>query len=117
VPELDRDVVSRVGGVPSFNRVVTQRRDELLGGILRGRMSQENVELVRQAIDAWDRRDYTAWFALHDPNYDVVSSRFLPETEVVRGREPAWEFYLSNQNTSATGVRFGAALGSGLSFP
>jgi 3-oxoacyl-[acyl-carrier protein] reductase len=52
-------------------------------------MSQENVELVRQAMEALLRRDRDAWFAIHDEDYELVPIRDWPETGV-RGREPAW---------------------------
>jgi ketosteroid isomerase-like protein len=60
------------------------------GGRDTGRaMSQENVELVRQAMEALLRRDRDAWFAIHDEDYELVPIRDWPETGV-RGREPAW---------------------------
>jgi ketosteroid isomerase-like protein len=37
-------------------------------------MSQENVELVRQAQDAFNRRDLDALLALHDPDVEVAPS-------------------------------------------
>ncbi len=30
-------------------------------------MSQENLEIFRAALDAFNRRDKTAWLALYDP--------------------------------------------------
>ena len=59
-------------------------------------MSQENVETVRQALDSWDRRDRATWLALHDPDSEVIPSRHWPEPGAVRGREPAWEFYVNS---------------------
>jgi ketosteroid isomerase-like protein len=56
-------------------------------------LSQENVEIARQAIDAWDRHDRAAWLALHDQDHEVVPMRHFPEADVVRGREAAWEFF------------------------
>ncbi len=54
-------------------------------------MSQENVELVRQAMEALLRRDRDAWFAIHDEDFEIVAVRDWPETGV-RGREAAWDF-------------------------
>jgi ketosteroid isomerase-like protein len=54
-------------------------------------MSQENVEVVRQAMEALLRRDRDAWFAIHDENFEIVPVRDWPETGV-RGREAAWDF-------------------------
>jgi ketosteroid isomerase-like protein len=54
-------------------------------------MSQENVELVREAMEALLRGDRDAWFAIHDEDYEIVAIRDWPETGV-RGREAAWNF-------------------------
>jgi ketosteroid isomerase-like protein len=58
-------------------------------------MSQENVETLRQSLEAFDRRDRAAWLATRDDqDYEVVTDRYWPEADVVRGREAAWEFYV-----------------------
>ena len=54
-------------------------------------MSQENVELVRQAEEALLRRDRDAWFAIHDEDFEIVPVRDWPEG-AVRGREAGWDF-------------------------
>jgi ketosteroid isomerase-like protein len=41
-------------------------------------MSQENVEVARRTVEALNRRDRTAWL----------------ETDVIRGREAVWDFYI-----------------------
>jgi ketosteroid isomerase-like protein len=56
-------------------------------------MSQENVELVRQAEEALLRRDRDAWLAIHDEDFEIVAIRDWPETGV-RGREAAWNFHM-----------------------
>ena len=38
-------------------------------------MSQENVERLYRAYDAFNRRDLDAYLALHDPEVEVVSLR------------------------------------------
>ena len=53
-------------------------------------MSEENVELARQSMEALERRDRTAWLALHDEDYEVVPIRDWPEAGG-RGREDAWD--------------------------
>ena len=53
-------------------------------------MSEENVELVRQAEEAVLRGDRDAWFAIHDEDFELVPIREWPEG-AVRGREAAWE--------------------------
>jgi ketosteroid isomerase-like protein len=55
-------------------------------------MSQENVEVWRQLVDALVRGDRSAFLALSDPDYEVVPFRDWPEG-AVRGREAAWDFY------------------------
>ena len=55
-------------------------------------MSQENVEIARQAGEAIDRRDRTAWLALHHDDCEVVAMDDWPEPGV-RGAEAAWNFY------------------------
>jgi ketosteroid isomerase-like protein len=54
-------------------------------------MSQENVELVQEAMEALLRGDRDAWFPIHDEEFEIVAIRDWPETGV-RGREPAWDF-------------------------
>jgi len=54
-------------------------------------MSEENVELVRQAEEALLQLDRDAWFAIHDEDFEIVPVRDWPEGGV-RGREAAWEF-------------------------
>ena len=54
-------------------------------------MSRENVELVREAMEALLRRDRDAWFAIHDEEFEIVPVRDWPEGGV-RGREAAWDF-------------------------
>jgi ketosteroid isomerase-like protein len=59
-------------------------------------MSQENVETLRQSNEAFDRRDRAAWLATRDDqDYEVVTSRYWPEADAVRGGEAAWEFYVN----------------------
>ena len=56
-------------------------------------MSQENVELMRQAEEAILRRDRDAWFAIHDEDFEIVPVRDWPEGGV-RGREAGWDFHM-----------------------
>jgi ketosteroid isomerase-like protein len=56
-------------------------------------MSEENVELARQALEALGRRDLELWLAVHDEDFEVVPIRDWPEPGV-RGPEAAWDFYL-----------------------
>ena len=42
-------------------------------------MSQENLKLFREALDAFNRRDRAAWLALYDPRFENVPPRDWPE--------------------------------------
>ena len=58
-------------------------------------MSQENVETLRQSLEAFDRRDRAAWLATRDDQfYEIVTDRYWPDADAVHGREAAWEFYV-----------------------
>jgi ketosteroid isomerase-like protein len=59
-------------------------------------MSQENVELVRGALEAFARGDKAAWHELCDPNLEVVPVGDWPEGEI-RGREAAWDFFVATE--------------------
>ena len=50
-------------------------------------MSQENVEVVRRQVEAWNRRDLTTWLALFAPDAEIDWSRSRgPLKGVYRGR-------------------------------
>jgi ketosteroid isomerase-like protein len=55
-------------------------------------MSQGNAEIVRQAMEAFNRRDRDGWLRLHDPGVEFQADPGWPESETVRGREAVWEF-------------------------
>jgi ketosteroid isomerase-like protein len=57
-------------------------------------MSQENVERLRQVLDAFNRRDRAAWTAACDPELENVPPRDWPESEAIRGREAVWDFFI-----------------------
>ena len=57
-------------------------------------MSQENVEILREAIEAFNRRDMEAWLALHDPEVVFRADPEWPESATVDGREAVWDFGL-----------------------
>jgi ketosteroid isomerase-like protein len=57
-------------------------------------MSQENVELVRQAEEALFRADRTTWLAIHDEDFELVNVPEWPEG-AVRGREAAWDYNMT----------------------
>ena len=61
-------------------------------------MSQENVEIVRRAFEAFSERDRDTWLALCDPTLEASPSGDWPETATVRGREAVWDFFLQAED-------------------
>ena len=61
-------------------------------------MSQKNVEIVRQSMEAFDRRERSVWLALHDEDFEIVTTGDWPESDAGHGPEAAWEFYISIAN-------------------
>jgi ketosteroid isomerase-like protein len=57
-------------------------------------MSEENVEIVRRAFDAFSRGDKTAWFELCDPQIEAIPIGDWPEAEI-RGSEAVWDFLVA----------------------
>jgi ketosteroid isomerase-like protein len=62
-------------------------------------MSEENVEIVRRGLEAWNRRDLTTWLASFDPDAEVDWSRSRgPLMGVYRGHdgiETFWDAWFS----------------------
>ena len=66
-------------------------------------MSQENIDLVRRAIDTFNRRDMTSFLDLLDPDVEWVPILAVLEGRVYRGHkevqrwveelDPDWEFF------------------------
>jgi ketosteroid isomerase-like protein len=56
-------------------------------------MSEENVEIVRRAWDAWQRGDFAELFALYDSEivYDLTHYREWPES-IYRGHQGIRQF-------------------------
>jgi ketosteroid isomerase-like protein len=61
-------------------------------------MSQENVETLRHAQDAFNRRDKAAWLAACDPQAENVPPREWPENAPIRGAGAIWDFYVEAVN-------------------
>ena len=62
-------------------------------------MSQENVDLLRQANDAFNRRDRAAWLAPCDPEFESVPPGNWPEQDPTRGAEAIWDLYVRDSET------------------
>src|SRR5436305_14614227 len=59
-------------------------------------MSRESMDVAQKALDAFNRRDREAWFALNDPEVEAFPPRDWPESDAIRGREAVWESYVEN---------------------
>jgi ketosteroid isomerase-like protein len=57
-------------------------------------MSQENVESMHQSLDAFNRRDKTAWLATFDPEAEMFPASEWPENAPIHGAEAIWDFYV-----------------------
>src|SRR5829696_4919939 len=62
-------------------------------------MSQENVEIARQMMEAFNRRDREAWLRLNDPEVEFRADPEWPESETVRGHDAVWEFVTNLDDT------------------
>lgn len=56
-------------------------------------MSEENVQLAREANDAFNRGDQETWHALIDPDVEMVPVRDWPENAPIRGADAVWTFF------------------------
>ena len=62
-------------------------------------MSQENVEIAKRAIGAFNRRDVDAFAALTTPDFEWSPSMVAIEGEVFRGREGIDRYFGSLRNS------------------
>jgi|SRR5215216_4355965 len=67
-------------------------------------MSQENVESLRRAVEAFNGRDRPAWLALCDPELENYPPRDWPESAPIQGREAVWDFYVEGIEPWERGV-------------
>ena len=66
-------------------------------------MSEENVEIVRRAFDAFNRRDKAAWLADFDADCETLPAKEWPENAPIRGAEACWDFYIQAANAFEEG--------------
>jgi len=57
-------------------------------------MQQENVEILRHGLDAFNRRDKAAFIALCDSGCENFPPREWPESAPIRGAEAIWDFFV-----------------------
>jgi ketosteroid isomerase-like protein len=56
-------------------------------------MSQENVEIVREAMDAYNLGDKDGWVQFMDPELETFPVPEFPEPGPLVGPDAAWDFY------------------------
>ena len=56
-------------------------------------MSQENVEIVREAMDAYNLGDKDEWAQFMDPELETFPVPEFPEPGPLIGPDAAWDFY------------------------
>ena len=61
-------------------------------------MSDENVEVVRRGIEAFNRRDRDAFVAICDVEVENFPPQEWPENAPIRGAEAIWEFFVEAQD-------------------
>ncbi len=77
-------------------------------------MSQENVESMRQVVDAFNRRDKAAWLATVDPGAEMFPASEWPENAPIRGAEAIWDFQVETTGAwEEVSFEFGEIIESG----
>jgi ketosteroid isomerase-like protein len=56
-------------------------------------MSQENVEVVRRVVEAFNRQDWVAWNALYHPDAEWFDPPEVPGSGVHRGRRSIRHYF------------------------
>jgi ketosteroid isomerase-like protein len=64
-------------------------------------MSHENVEMVREALDAYNRGDKVGWAKFMDPELETFPVPEFPEPGPFIGPDAAWDFYRRFADTMA----------------
>ena len=57
-------------------------------------MSEENVQALREWVDAYNRGDRRAWADLMDPELETLPTPEWPESGPFIGPDAAWDFYM-----------------------
>ncbi len=72
-------------------------------------MSQENVEIVRRAMDAYNLGDKDGWAKFMDPELETFPVPEFPEPGPLNGPDAAWDFYQQFAETMAAGKLYETA--------
>jgi ketosteroid isomerase-like protein len=77
-------------------------------------MSRENMENLRRGLDAFNRRDKTAFVAVCDPQVENIPPREWPENAPTQGAEAIWDFFVGAQEAWDEGsYEFGELIDAG----
>jgi ketosteroid isomerase-like protein len=77
-------------------------------------MSRENMENLRRGLDAFNRRDKTAFVAVCDPQVENIPPREWPENAPIQGAEAIWDFFVGAQEAWDEGsYEFGELIDAG----
>jgi ketosteroid isomerase-like protein len=68
-------------------------------------MSQENVEIIRKAVAAWNRADWDAVLACVHPDSETIDDPRVPGAQTLRGRSEI-EKYIKSLTRYWESVRF-----------
>ena len=69
-------------------------------------MSQENVEIARRSMDAFNRGDRNAWLATRHEESAIVPLSTWPNARRIHGREAGWDFYHDIADTLSLQVSY-----------
>ena len=77
-------------------------------------MSQENVEILRRGLDAFNQRDKAAFVAICDSQVENVPPKEWPENAPIQGAEAIWDFFVEAQDAWEEGsYEFGELIDAG----
>ena len=69
-------------------------------------MSRENMEIVREAMDAYNLGDKDGWAQFMDPELETFPVAEFPEPGPLIGPDAAWDFYQRIAETLADSALF-----------
>lgn len=76
-------------------------------------MSQENVEIARRSMDAFNRGDRTVWLAMRHEESEIVPLSTWPGAQTIHGRAACWDFYRDIGDTLSLQVSYLGSVDAG----
>src|SRR5215207_3720101 len=84
------------GGKVAWWASFRSERDALeAAGLPDQAIPHENGQVLRQSLDAFNRRDKAPWVALCHPEVEWLPPAHWPETATIRGPDATWDFMLA----------------------